>query len=88
VYTYDANDCTDFSLAFTTQFGIEAALKYGHEQPLIMDSTVGTNNLKFPLTILIVVDDHNNGIPVAWLMSSSESIESISRFLTDFRFRV
>jgi len=88
VFTYDANNWTDFNLAFTTQFGIEAALKYGHERPLIMDSTFGTNNLKFPLTTVMVVDDHNNGIPVAWLMSSSESIESVSKFLTAFRSRV
>lgn len=88
VFTYDANNWSAFNLAFTTDFGVEAALEYGHKRPLVMDSTHGSNNVKVPLTTVMVVDDHNNGIPVGWLFSSSESIDSVSRFLMALRERL
>ena len=88
IFTYNANHWSPFNLAFTTEFGVEAALKYGHKRPLVMDSTHGSNNVKFPLTTVMVVDDHNQGIPVGWLFSSSESIESVSKFLIALRDRV
>ena len=54
----------------------------------MMDATHGTNNMKFPLATLIVVDDHGNGQPGAWFLSSRETAESYTVFLTAFLERV
>ena len=51
--------------------GVDLVLKYGW-RGIQMDSTFGTNNHRFPLFTLLVVDDWENGIPVAWFFCSRE----------------
>lgn len=58
----------------------ELVLRSGHKG-LQMDATFGTNNMKFPLTTLLVVDDYNNGIPVAFFFASRETHELLAAFL-------
>jgi hypothetical protein len=59
---------------------VELVLRYGHKG-LQMDATFGTNNMKFPLTTLLVVDEHNYGIPVAFFFASRETHELLAAFL-------
>ena len=67
--------------------GVDLVLKYGW-RGIQMDSTFGTNNHRFPLFTLLVVDDWGNGIPVAWFFCSRELSGSIAAFLDAFRERV
>jgi hypothetical protein len=34
------------------------------------DATFGSNNAKFPLFTLLVVDDFGKGVPFAWMVAS------------------
>lgn len=74
----------DFVLAITTPELIEAAVKYGHGRPMAMDATCNTVNLKFPLFTLMVYDELNMGMPVAFLLTSSGSADNIETFLKSF----
>ena len=64
------------------------AIRFGHGRPLIMDATFGSNREKFPLFTLLAVDDHNNGVPIAWAIISQERTEAIAAFLGAVRQRV
>lgn len=77
---------TPFHLGFSFPSCIKAALKYG--RVIMMDSTHATNNQGYPMTTLLVVDDHGHGHPVAWFFSSNELAESLIRFLEEFNMEV
>ena len=46
-----------------------------------MDGTFGTNKYKYHLTTLMVVDDHNHGVPVGWILHSNASAQTIKKAL-------
>jgi hypothetical protein len=46
-----------------------------------MDGTHGTNKYKFCLTTLMVIDGDGHGIPVGWMIHSSQSEESLFTML-------
>ena len=73
----NVDNWTTFILAIMRPSGVAMAAKFGHRRPLQMDATFGTNNLKFPLFTILVVDDHGQGIPVAWMLCSRELTECI-----------
>ena len=77
---YNPNHWSPFTLGFMRDNAVELVLRYGHKG-LQMDATFGTNNMKFPLTTLLVVDDHKNGIPVAFFFASRETHELLAAFL-------
>ena len=73
-----------FHLGFMRDSGVEMALRYG-KKGIQMDSTFATNDHRFPLFTLLVVDEWNNGIPVAFFFCSREVTESIAAFLDAFK---
>ena len=88
VFVCNVDNWTTFILAIMRPSGVAMAAKYGHRRPLQMDATFGTNNLKFPLFTILVVDEHGQGIPVAWMLCSRELTECITAFLQAFKQRV
>jgi hypothetical protein len=50
-------------------------LKWGHIGTICMDTTLGTNNMKFHLFTLIVFDELRNGVPIAWIITSQRNEE-------------
>jgi hypothetical protein len=48
---------------------------------VLMDGTFGTNKWKFALTTIMVVNDQNHGVPVAFFVHSSQSADTIKRCL-------
>ena len=48
---------------------------------MLMDGTFGTNKWKFALTTIMVVNDQNHGVPVAFFVHSSQSADTIKRCL-------
>lgn len=54
--------------------------RYGNEM-VFMDATGDTNIYGYPLYALIVQDCHGRGIPVAYVLSSSEDQETLSKAL-------
>ena len=81
-------DLPEFNLGFSFPSSIKMARRWGNKRVIMMDSTHGTNNLGYPLTTVLVVDDHGNGHPVAWFFSSSESTASLTKFLKALLMKV
>jgi len=81
-------DPSEFNLGFSFTSSIKMARRWGNKRVIMMDSTHGTNNLGYPLTTVLVVDDHGNGHPVAWFFSSSESTASLIKFLNALLMKV
>lgn len=76
-----------FELAWMKKCNVVDAIRFGHGRPLIMDTTFGTNREKFPLITILAMDDHNNGVPIAWSIISRERTEAIAAFLEAVRQR-
>ena len=74
----------DFLLALQTQFQKEMFEK--HAQKLIcVDTTHGTTAYDFQLVTVLVIDDYNEGIPVAWLISNKETTDALKIFFSSLR---
>ena len=57
---------------------------YGNNNVLAVDSTFGTNQYKMALYTIMVFDSHKNGIPIAWIVSSSSKRLDIIPWLKAF----
>ena len=76
-----------FLLALQTQYQCNAFCKYGNKI-VCMDSTHGTNIYDFLLISVLVVDDHGEGVPIAWAISNHETEEVLLEFLYAIKERV
>ena len=85
---FNAANWIHFSVAVMDEHGVEAAIRFGHDRSLQLDSTFGCNAQKFPLYTLLTVDSHNKGIPIAYLISSAERVELVREFLESVQAKV
>ncbi|GFQ94893.1 MULE domain-containing protein [Trichonephila clavata] len=69
----------DFVLIIMTDFQKEIITKYGKDK-ICIDGTHGLNSYDFNLYSVLVVDEHKNGIPVAFCFSNKSS-EDVFRIL-------
>ena len=59
-----------------------------HAQKLIcVDATHGTTAYHFQLVTVLVTDDYNEGVPVAWLISNKETTDALKIFFSSLRER-
>ena len=70
-----------------TEFMHDMMKKYGGNV-ICMDSTHGTNMYDFLLVSVMVIDEHGEGIPVAWAISNHEDTSTLVQFLTAVKSRV
>ena len=56
-------------------------------QLVCVDATHGTNVYDFQLITVLVIDDYDEGIPVAWLISNKESADILRVFFARIRER-
>ena len=56
-------------------------IKFGHNGAISMDATHNTNIPSYLLWSLLVFDDWNNGILVAWVLRSRSSEEDLAMWL-------
>ena len=76
----------DFLLGLQTEFQKEMFIKYA-KKLVCVDATHGTNAYDFQLITVLVIDDYDEGIPVAWLISNKESSSVLSSFFASIRER-
>ncbi|MCO5555000.1 hypothetical protein L7F22_008539 [Adiantum nelumboides] len=91
VFSYQAmneNKGEAFILGIQTRWQLEMHSKYGHNSLLAMDATFGTNKYKFHLYTILVFDAFRNGVPIAWIITSSCCCSDIAKWLTKLRNRV
>eukprot|EP01018_Ginkgo_biloba_P014465 Gb_35818 [translate_table: standard] len=77
-----------FILRIQSTWQLEKMVKFGKNNLIATDSTFGTNKLKYPLFTLIVFDTHQNGVPVAWIISSSSSTNDIQNWMEKLQSRI
>ena len=70
-----------------TEFMRDMMTKYGGNI-ICIDSTHGTNMYDFLLVSVMVIDEHGEGIPVAWAISNHEDTSTLVHFLTTVKSRV
>ncbi|GFN97535.1 protein far-red elongated hypocotyl 3 [Plakobranchus ocellatus] len=70
----------DFSLCLQTDFQRGMTIKYGHKI-IFTDSTHNTTHYDFYLTSILVLDDFEEGVPVAWSISNREDSEILELFM-------
>ena len=61
-------------------------VKYA-QKLVCVDATHGTNSYDFQLVTVLVIDDYDEGIPVAWLISNKESADILRVFFKSIRER-
>ena len=85
---FNAANWTHFAAAVMDERGVDAAIQFGHDKSLQLDSTFNCNAQKFPLYTLLAVDSHHQGILIAYLVSSAERVELLSEFLRSVQAKV
>ena len=69
-----------------TEFQKEMFNKDGSKL-ICVDATHGSTAYDFQLITVLVIDDFNEGIPVAWIISNKESTDSLRVFFQSLRER-
>lgn len=90
VFVYQEHNATNnvhFILGLQTDWQLEVMLKFGHDRLLAMNSTLGANQYKFYLHTLMVFDQHQNAIPVAWIITSSCCGTTVKHWLQELHNR-
>eukprot|EP01018_Ginkgo_biloba_P037069 Gb_24215 [translate_table: standard] len=77
-----------FILGIQTTWQLEQMVKFGKNNLIATDSTFGTNKLKYFLFTLLVFDTHQNGVPIAWIISSSSSTSDIQSWMEKLQSRI
>eukprot|EP01018_Ginkgo_biloba_P024903 Gb_17664 [translate_table: standard] len=77
----DDNGGTPFIIGLQDPIQLDWMIRFGHNSMLSMDSTFGTNKQKLQLFTILAFDEHQNGIPVAWVIMSRATIPDISSWL-------
>lgn len=67
----------DFILGIQTEFQHDMFVRYANKLECV-DATHGTNTYDFPPITVLVIDDYDERIPVAWLISNKESRDVLS----------
>ena len=74
----------DFLLGLQTEFRKEMFVKYAHKL-VCVNATHGTTAYDFQLITVLVIDDYDEGIPVAWLISNRETADVLRVFFSSIR---
>ena len=74
----------DFLLALQDQFQLDMMKAFGGNI-ICIDATHGTNVYDYLLITLTVIDDYEEGIPVAWAITTREDMSMIKYFLSSLK---
>ncbi|GLJ47194.1 hypothetical protein SUGI_0996270 [Cryptomeria japonica] len=72
-----------FIMGIQTPWMREMMVKHSHNSIIAMDSTFSTNKYGYELYTLLVFDEQEVSIPIAWAISSRNKVEDINEWLTE-----
>ena len=75
-------------MGWMISFMINNLLKFGKNCVVLLDATFGTNHLKMPLYLGIVMDNFGNGVPGFMTLCQGTSQPDITQWLTALLQRV
>eukprot|EP01018_Ginkgo_biloba_P032556 Gb_22151 [translate_table: standard] len=70
-----------FIMGIQSTWQLEQMVKFRKNNLIATDSTFRINKVKYPLFTLIVFNTHQNGVAVAWIISSSSSTNDIQNWM-------
>ncbi|XP_076436126.1 uncharacterized protein LOC143275736 [Babylonia areolata] len=79
--THDSLENEDFLLCIQNDFQRNIMLKYA-KNIVCIDSTHGTTQYTYLLTTVLVLDDYQEAIPVAWAISNKEDAKTLKLFFS------
>ena len=77
----------DFLLCIQTPSQKSLLDKLGEGRPLLMDSTHNTNIAAYKLIVIMVIDHHNEGVPVSFCIAKQESFRILQIFFSSLKQR-
>eukprot|EP01018_Ginkgo_biloba_P040190 Gb_37568 [translate_table: standard] len=82
VFFYQDFSVTEpFILGIQTEWQLQQMIRFGHNSFIAADSTFGTNKLRYPLYTLLVFDSHQNGIPIAWIITPNFASHNVQKWI-------
>ena len=76
---------TKVTLVLADKRMISAAARYGHKNPLFMDTTFAINRYKFSFLSILAMDNADKGVPVCWAVLPDEQATTIAEVLQTFK---
>eukprot|EP01018_Ginkgo_biloba_P003130 Gb_12399 [translate_table: standard] len=76
------DDHTTFIIGLQTPWMRKMTVKFSHNSLIAMDSTFSTNKYGYQLYTLMVFDKQQNGLPIAWVISSPDKVSDIKIWLS------
>eukprot|EP01018_Ginkgo_biloba_P000638 Gb_06810 [translate_table: standard] len=70
-----------FIIGIQTLWMRKMMVKYSHGSLISMDATFSTNKYGYQLYTLMVFDKFQNGVPIAWVVSSQDTTSDIEEWL-------
>jgi hypothetical protein len=73
-----------FAIGIQTPFQLQAMVSLGDNGAISMDVTFDTNDVKFHLFTLMVLDAHRTGMLVAWIITSRQTCNDLVEWFNSF----
>eukprot|EP01018_Ginkgo_biloba_P027616 Gb_01219 [translate_table: standard] len=73
---------TTFIIGLQTPWMRKMMVEFSHNSLIAMDSTFSTNNYGYQLYTFMVFDNQQNGLPIAWVISSHDKASDIKIWLS------
>eukprot|EP01018_Ginkgo_biloba_P033481 Gb_07967 [translate_table: standard] len=81
-YQKPVDDQTSFIIGLQTPWMLKMMVKFSYNSLISMDSTFSTNKYGYQLYTLMVFDKQQNGLPIAWVISSRDKTSDIKIWLS------
>ena len=78
----------DVLFCIQTEFQKDMAKKFGNNKVIFIDSTHGTTMYNFLLITVMVVDEFDEGVPIAWAISNREDQSVLIDFFKSIKAKV
>jgi len=77
-----------FTIGIQTPFQLQAMVSLGDNGAISMDATIDTNDVKFHLFTLMVLDAHCTRVLVAWIITSYQTCDDLVEWLTPLKTKL
>ncbi|GLJ37316.1 hypothetical protein SUGI_0756990 [Cryptomeria japonica] len=72
-----------FIIGIQTSWMQEMMVKHSHNSIIAMDSTFTTNKYGYQLYTLLIFDEQEVGVPIAWAISSRNKVDDLNEWLAE-----
>lgn len=77
----DSSDTDPFILGIQTEWQLQMLIRFGRHGLLACDSSFGISKLKYPLYTLLAFDSRLHAIPIAWVITRTNTKEDVQKWM-------